>query len=77
MIELRLRRALYRDAAVDEAVKTFGAYATIDRGDDGSHFVVRVSGKDVEREKRIANELGNWALGATIRTRPKAKESAR
>jgi hypothetical protein len=75
-VALRLARSLYDAAALDEAAAAFSAHATIDRADDASHFVlgVRSSRKGAERERRIAGELANWALGATIR---KAKKGTR
>jgi hypothetical protein len=75
-IALRLNRALYDAAALDEAVAAFSAHATVDRADDASHFVVGVRSlkEGAERERRIAGELANWALGATIK---KAKRVAR
>jgi hypothetical protein len=79
MIELRLHRALYQQTAVDQAVAAFGAHGTFERQDDSSYYVVRVAakaGSAPEREQRLANELGNWALGLTIRGK-RTKESAR
>ena len=75
MIALRLNRALYDAAALDEAIAVFAAHASIDRADDASHFVlgVRSIKENAERERRIAGELANWALGATIK---KAKRGA-
>jgi hypothetical protein len=75
-LSLRLARSLYDAAALDEAVAAFSAHASIDRADDASHFVlgVRSLKESAERERRIAGELANWALGATIK---KAKRNAR
>ena len=75
-VALRLNRSLYDVAAIDEAVAAFAPHATIDRADDATHFVlgVRSLKESAERERRIAGELANWALGATIK---KAKRNAR
>jgi hypothetical protein len=75
MRELRLRRALYRAAAVEEAVGIYATYATLERCDDEGHWGVRISGPSAERERRIAGELANYALGLTVTSR--AREAAR
>jgi hypothetical protein len=31
--------------------------------------VVQLTARDAEREKKIAGELGNWALGLTVQKR--------
>ena len=70
MTELRFHRDLYDGAAVDEAIKTFDRFATIERAEEESHWIVRLStdaSGSKERERRIAGELANFALGLTIR----------
>jgi hypothetical protein len=69
VIELRLHRDIYRAPAVDEAVGVFGSFATLERCDDAEHLAVRISGKSGERERRIAGELANYALGLTVGAR--------
>jgi hypothetical protein len=66
VIELRFHRELYAAAALDEAVRVYGPHATLERADDGAHVVVRVSAATPERERRVAGELGNYALGLTV-----------
>ncbi|MBI2392100.1 MAG: hypothetical protein HYV09_21085 [Deltaproteobacteria bacterium] len=68
MIELRFHRELYDGNAVDEAIKSFDRFATLERAEEPSCFVVRVTAKDEARERKVANELGNFALGLTIRS---------
>jgi hypothetical protein len=68
VIELRFHRDLYDGKAVDEALKTFGKFASFEQREEPSHWVVQITGKDVERERRIANELANFALGLTIKS---------
>ena len=68
MIELRFHRELYDGKAIDEALKTFANYATFEQAEETTHWIVRISGKDAARERRIANELGNFALGLTIKS---------
>ena len=69
MTEIRLRRDLYRGAAVDEALGVYGKYATFERVDDEDYWAVRVSGASAERERRIAGELANFSLGLTVNAR--------
>lgn len=70
-IEVRLHRELYRKEAVESAAKTFEPYAAIERADDDTHYVLRLtSGRKPERLPKIARELANWALGTTIKSRP-------
>jgi hypothetical protein len=64
--ELRFHRTLYRGTSVDEAIKVYGAYATLEQLEEGDHWVVRVSSTTPARERRIARELANYALGLTV-----------
>ena len=67
MTELRFHRGLYDATAIDEAAATFADYATLERADDATHLVVRVTSSDGARERKVAAELANFALGLTIR----------
>ncbi len=69
MRELRFHRDLYRGESVDEAIKTFDRYAKIERAEEGEHWVVRLEAASPARERRVALELSNFALGLTIRSR--------
>jgi hypothetical protein len=69
MTELRFHRAVYAGTAVDEAVKRFGAFATFDLREEPEHWIVRLDAPDPAREARVAGELGNYALGTTIKNR--------
>jgi hypothetical protein len=64
--ELRLHRTLYRAAAVDAALEVYGSYATLEQLEEGDHWVVRVSSTSPARERRVARELANYALGLTV-----------
>ncbi|MEO7095006.1 MAG: HxsD-like protein [Polyangiales bacterium] len=66
MIELRFHRELYDGKSIDEALKIFGAHAGFEQAEEPTHWIVRVTGADPAREKRIAGELANYALGLTI-----------
>jgi hypothetical protein len=67
VIELRLHRELYRGECVDEAMKALAAYASLERAEEPAHWVVRVTAAGPERERRVAGELANRALGLTVR----------
>lgn len=68
MIERRFHRKIYSAAAVDGAVKTYARFAVVEVIDEENHRVVRITGKKPERERRIADELANYALGLTRQT---------
>ncbi len=70
MTELRFHRALYRGEAVDEAVKRYARFGTFELAEEPEHWVVKVSAKTPARERQLAGELGNTALGITVQTRP-------
>jgi hypothetical protein len=67
VIEVRFHRAIYRGEAVDEAVKALATYAELERAEEKEHWVVRVVAKTPARERRVAGELGNRALGLTVK----------
>ena len=66
MIELRFHRDLYAGTAVDAALVRLADSATFERAQDGPYFVVRVDATTPARAKKVARELGNFALGLTI-----------
>jgi len=68
VIELRFHRELYDGKAVDEAIQTFTRHATLEPVEDATDWVVRISATSEARERKIANELSNFALGLTIRS---------
>ncbi|HXU06377.1 MAG TPA: HxsD-like protein [Polyangia bacterium] len=67
MTELRFHRDVYAGTVVDEAVKRFGAFATFALREEPQHWVVQLTAPTPEREARVAGELGNYALGTTIK----------
>lgn len=67
MTTLRFHRSLYQGNAVDEAVKTFGRFATFDLVEEPEHWVVRLEA--AAREREVAGELSNYALGLTVKAR--------
>lgn len=68
MIELRFCREIYRGRSVDEAIKVFAPHADMVRSEGPEHWVVQVSAATPERERRVAGELGNYALGLTVKS---------
>lgn len=68
MIELKFHREIYAGPSVDEAVKIFAAYATFELEEEPAHWRVRITAASSDRERRIAGEFGNYALGLTIKS---------
>ncbi|HET6584390.1 MAG TPA: HxsD-like protein [Nannocystaceae bacterium] len=66
MIELRFHRELYAGTAIDAALARLAGFASFERSEDGSYFVVRVSASSPARARKVAGELGNFALGLTV-----------
>lgn len=69
MRELRFHRELYRGECVDEALGIYERFATFTRAEEDAYWVVRVEAATPARERKIADELANYALGLTLRTR--------
>lgn len=69
MREVRFHRELYRGEHVDQAIKVYDRFAQIERAEEDAHWVVRLEAKSPERERKIADELANYALGLTIQQR--------
>ena len=65
MTELRFAKDVYDGRAVDAAVQAFARYARLEASDEPGHWVVRVTAATPARERTVAGELGNHALGAT------------
>ncbi len=80
MIELRFHRELYDGKAIDEALGVFAGHATFEQAEEPTHWIVRVDGGDPARERLVARELGNYALGITIKNssseKPESKGAA-
>ena len=67
MIALRFHRDLYAGVAVDEAVKAYARFAQFELEEAPGEWVVKITARTPEREKKVALELGNMALGLTVR----------
>jgi hypothetical protein len=68
VIAVRLHRHIYRGESVDEAVKVFASYATFNLKEEPESWLVEVSSESPERERRIAGEVANYALGLTVKS---------
>ena len=73
MIELRFHRELYAGEAVDEAVRRFARFGAFELVEEPSHWLVRFTAKTPARERAVAGELGNHALGASAQRRGAAR----
>lgn len=71
MRALRFHREIYRGEYVDEAVKVYQRFASFTTREEAEHWVVEVAGRTPERERQVALELANYALGLTIKNRGK------
>ena len=69
--EVKFHRELYAGEQIDAALKALGKYARFEQAEEPQHWVVKVSCKTPERERAVAGELGNWALGLTLKARQK------
>jgi hypothetical protein len=68
VIELRFHRDLYRGESVDAAAQALTPFATgIERAEEPAHWVLRVTAATPDRERRVAGEIANRALGITVR----------
>ena len=69
MIELRFHRELYAGEAVDEAVKRFARFGAFELIEEPAHWMVRFTARTPSKERAVAGELGNFALGASAQRR--------
>ncbi len=69
MRELRFDKKIYVGEAVDEAVKALSGHGEFKLVEEDDAWVVEVTAKNAKFERRVAGELGNFALGLTIRSR--------
>jgi hypothetical protein len=73
VIELRFHRELYAGEAVDLAVKRFARFGAFELVEEPSHWLVRFTARTPARERAVAGELGNFALGSTAQRRGGAR----
>lgn len=72
MIELRFAADLYSGFAIDTAVKVYADFAQCELEQTADAWVVRLTGSAAHDEQTIADELANYALGATVEERKPA-----
>lgn len=68
MTEVRFHRSLYAGTSVDEAVKVYARFGTFALSETPTHWNVQVTCASEARERLIARELSNYALGLTVRS---------
>jgi hypothetical protein len=66
VIELRFRADLYSGFAIDAAAKVYADFARCELEQTADAWVVRLTGTGAHDEQTVADELANYALGATI-----------
>jgi hypothetical protein len=69
---LKFDRSLYAGPSVDEAVKVFAGFAEFTLAEETAAWIVNVTAVTPVRERMVARELSNCALGLTIRGRSRA-----
>lgn len=69
MRDLRFPKELYPGEHVDQALKLFERYGTIERAEEDDAWVVHIEASSRAKARRLAGEIANYALGLTIRHR--------
>ena len=69
MRALRFAKELYRGEHVDEALKLFERYGTLERAEEDDAWVVKIEAGSRAKERRLAGEIANYALGLTVQHR--------
>ncbi len=67
MTEMRFHRTVYMGEALDEAMKVYASFGSFEQAEEPNHWIVRVTAKRAARERDLAGEFANYALGLTIR----------
>lgn len=69
MTELRFPKSVYPGEHVDEALKLYARFGSFERSEEDDTWIVRVEASTPARERRLAGELGNYALGLVVQNR--------
>lgn len=69
MKTLRFEKTLYDGAQVDAALQVYARFGDFAQKETDDAWFVEVSSGSPEKERRLAGELANYALGLTIRSR--------
>jgi len=72
-MDLRFPSDLYSGFAIDSALKVYADFAEFALTEEPEAFVVRLTATGDHAEADIADELANFALGATIEERQRAR----
>jgi hypothetical protein len=64
--ELRFHREIYAGEAIDQAVKTWAAFAEFELSESDQHWIVKLTPKHEAAATRIIGEFGNYVLGLTV-----------
>jgi hypothetical protein len=67
--ELRFDKTLYEGTQVDAALEVFGRFGSFERAEETDAWIVRIEAGSKARERRLAGEIGNYALGLTMKSR--------
>ena len=74
MTELRFPADLYSGFAIDAAVKVYEPFAKFELEKTDEAYIVTLESKGDQDETTIADELCNYALGATVEERDSRSE---
>lgn len=66
---VKFDKAIYLGEQVDAAVKVYTRFGTLNLSDTEQAWVVEVDAGNESRDKRLAGEIANYALGLTVRMR--------
>lgn len=66
MRQVRFARTVYRGEDIDRAVKLYTPYGELSTSETDSHWVVDIECGHKGKERRLAGELCNYALGLTV-----------
>jgi len=69
VIELRFHRDVYVGECVDQAVKVYGKLGEFELVEEDNHWLVKLTARNPDKERKIAGELGNYALGLSAKRR--------
>lgn len=67
MRELRFAKMVYLGEDIDAALGVYERFGKLEREDDATHWIVRVSAASPAKERTLAGELCNYALGLGMR----------
>lgn len=69
MRTLRFPKSLYPGEHVDQALKVYERFGTLERAEDEAAWIVHIEAGSRAKARRLAGEIGNYALGLTVKNR--------